>query len=124
LFRWGSNGTRRALPPRGISVSRQHIANANSQLDAENQPADPARDIMKKKPSQDDLKPHYDFDYDKLKPNRFAGEKKVYKQTFIVLDEDVSKVFQSSEEVNVLLRSAIRAMRAAAPRLRRKRRAL
>jgi hypothetical protein len=65
---------------------------------------------MKKKPSEDDLRPHYDFDYDKIKPNRFAGEKKVYKQTFVVLDEDVSKVFQSSEDVNVVLRLAIRAM--------------
>lgn len=72
---------------------------------------------MKKKTSDnDDLRPHYDFDYSTMKPNRFAGEKKVYKQTFIVLDEDVSKVFQSSEDVNVVLRSAIRAMRTAAPK--------
>jgi len=77
---------------------------------------------MKKKPREDDLRPHYDFDYDKMKPNRFAGEKKVYKQTFVVLDEDVSKVFQSSEEVNLVLRSAIRAMRTAAPRLRAQKR--
>ena len=73
---------------------------------------------MKKTPSRDDLRPHYDFDYDKMKPNRFGGEKKVYKQTFVVLDEDVSKVFQSSEDVNVVLRSAIRAMRKAASKLR------
>lgn len=59
-----------------------------------------------------------------MKPNRFASEKKVYKQTFIVLDEDVSKVFQSSEDVNVVLRSAIRAMRTAVPKPRvQKRRA-
>lgn len=78
---------------------------------------------MKKKISEnDDLRPHYDFDYSKMKPNRFAGEKKVYKQTFIVLDEDVSKVFQSSEEVNVVLRSAIRAMRTAAQRPRAQKR--
>ena len=105
-FKW--NETRAAAS--GISLSGQHIANANSRLDGENQPNDPARDIMKKKPREDDLRPHYDFDYDKMKPNRFASEKKVYKQTFVVLDEDVSKVFQSSEEVNILLRSAIRAM--------------
>jgi LDH2 family malate/lactate/ureidoglycolate dehydrogenase len=42
---------------------------------------------MKKKTSEnDDLRPHYDFDYAKMKPNRFASGKKVYKQTFIVLD--------------------------------------
>ena len=46
---------------------------------------------MKKKTPDDDLRPHYDFDYSKMKPNRFAGEKKVYKQTFIVLDEDVPR---------------------------------
>ena len=73
--------------------------------------------VMKKKATDnDDLRAHYDFDYDKMKPNRFAAEKKVYKQTFIALDEDVSKVFQSSEDVNVVLRSAIRAMRTAAPK--------
>jgi len=65
-----------------------------------------------------DLRRHYEFDYSEMKPNRFAGEKKVYKQTFIVLDEDVSKVFQSSEEVNVVLRSVIRAMRNAPTRRR------
>ena len=74
--------------------------------------------MKKKTPDNDELRPHYDFDYDKMKPNRFAGEKKVYKQTFVVLDEDVSKVFQSSEDVNLMLRSAIRAMRTAAPRAR------
>ena len=57
-----------------------------------------------------------------MKPNRFAGVKKVYKQTFIVLDEDVSKVFQSSEDVNVVLRSAIRAMRTATPKPRAQKR--
>ena len=77
-----------------------------------------ANAMKKKTPDNDDLRAHYDFDYTKMKPNRFAGEKKVYKQTFIVLDEDVSKVFQSSEDVNVVLRSAIRAMRTAAAKPR------
>lgn len=74
---------------------------------------DPVRTTMTKTTEEDELRPYYEFDYTKMKPNRFAGEKKVYKQTFIVLDEDVSKVFQSSEDVNVVLRSAIRAMRTA-----------
>jgi len=39
--------------------------------------------IMKKTPDEDDLRPHYDFDYTKMKPNRFAGEKKVYKESTI-----------------------------------------
>jgi len=78
--------------------------------------------MKKKTPENDELRPHYDFDYGKMKPNRFAGEKKVYKQTFIVLDEDVSKVFQSSEDVNVVLRSAIRAIRTAIPKHRAQKR--
>jgi hypothetical protein len=39
---------------------------------------------MKKAPElDDDLRPHYDFDYSKMKPNRFVGEKKVYKKSFV-----------------------------------------
>jgi hypothetical protein len=37
--------------------------------------------MKKKTPASDDLRPHYDFDYAKMKPNRFAGEKKVYKRS-------------------------------------------
>lgn len=51
-----------------------------------------------------------------MKPNRFAGQKMIYKKTFVTLDEDVSKVFQSSEDVNTVLRYAIKAMRTAAPK--------
>jgi hypothetical protein len=54
--------------------------------------------------------------FDGMKPNRFAGVKKIYKQTPVMLDEDVSKVFQSSADVNTVLRSAIRAMQTAAPK--------
>lgn len=74
---------------------------------------------MKKKASEDfedDLRPHYDFDYSKMRLNPYAGRKKIYKKTFVTLDEDVSKVFQSSEDVNTVLRSAINAMRTAAPK--------
>lgn len=72
---------------------------------------------MKKKTSEeanDDLRAHYDFDYSKMKPNRFAERPKVYRQTYVALDEDVSEVFQTSESVNAVLRSAIKALRAAA----------
>lgn len=74
---------------------------------------------MKKKTSEDlddDLRPHYDFDYAKMKPNPYAGRKKIYKKTFVILDEDVSKVFQSSEDVNTVLRTTIKAMQMAAPK--------
>jgi hypothetical protein len=37
---------------------------------------------MKKAPDlDDDLRPHHDFVYTKMKPNRFAGVKKVYKES-------------------------------------------
>lgn len=68
-------------------------------------------------PEDDDLRPEYPPEFFKnMKPNRFAGVKKIYKRTFVTLDEDVSMVFQSSEAVNTLLRSAIEAMRTAAPK--------
>jgi hypothetical protein len=75
-------------------------------------------DDMKKTSSEDlddDLRPHYDFDYKKMKPNRFArmdyefedGTKRV------LLDPDVAATFGSSESVNDVLRSVIKAMRTA-----------
>lgn len=70
---------------------------------------------MKKSPENrlDELRDHYDFDYDQSKPNRFATAEKVYKQTLVILDEDVSRVFDSSEAVNTVLRTAVKAMRTA-----------
>jgi hypothetical protein len=67
--------------------------------------------MKKKPPDKDDLRPHYDFDIKKMKPNRFASQELVHKQTFVVLDEDVSKVFDSSERVNSALRKVIRGSR-------------
>jgi hypothetical protein len=65
-------------------------------------------------PLDDDLRPEYGPDFFKnMRPNRFAGV------TFappIYLDEDVAEVFDSSEAVNTVLRSAIKAMRKAAPK--------
>jgi hypothetical protein len=60
--------------------------------------------------SHDELRPHYDFDFSKMKRNRFAG---MHLSVPIYLDDDVAEVFDSSEAVNIVLRSAIRAMRRA-----------
>ena len=78
-------------------------------------------------PLVDDLRPEYGPDFFKnMRPNRFVGV------TFappIYLDEDVAEVFDSSEAVNTVLRSAIKAMsksaakRAKTPNLPRKRKA-
>lgn len=59
-------------------------------------------------PLEDDLRPHYDFDYSKAKPNRFA--KKLEKHTVVVLDKEVSKVFRTTKQVNHALHALIDAM--------------
>ena len=65
----------------------------------------------------DDLRPHYDFDFKKMKPNKYAGMELNFKgRRSVFLDEDVADVFDSSEAVNAVLRSAIKAMRMAAPK--------
>lgn len=63
-------------------------------------------------PDADEMRSHYDFDYSKARPNRFA-ERFKNETIAVILDADVADVFNSSESVNTVLRSAIRAMRAA-----------
>jgi hypothetical protein len=72
---------------------------------------------MKKAPARqesDDLRPEYDFDYSKSRPNRFASRIQP-DSVAVVLDPDVASVFDTSDSVNRFLRSAISAM----PRKRR-----
>ncbi|MCL4548824.1 MAG: hypothetical protein M1495_09660 [Bacteroidetes bacterium] len=57
------------------------------------------------KPRTHTLKKKQKFDYSKSKPNRFA---KTEKQVVVQIDEDVAKVFSSSEDVNNALRTLIR----------------
>ena len=66
---------------------------------------------MKKKTSEpDDLRAEYPKDFFKsMKPNRFAGKD----PRRVTLDADVAEVFDSSESVNAVLRSTIKAMRSA-----------
>jgi len=57
----------------------------------------------------DELRPEYDFDYSKARPNRFAGQ--VDKsQVVVMLDPDISEVFTTSESVNAVLRALIKTM--------------
>jgi len=51
----------------------------------------------------------YRFDYTKSRPNRFTSHMKG-RTVAIVLDPDVASVFGSSESVNSLLRSVIKAL--------------
>ncbi len=65
--------------------------------------------IMKKQKDKtmidenDELQPHYDFDYSKAKPNRFAARIN-QESVIVVLDPDVADVFPTSESVNEALR--------------------
>ena len=54
-------------------------------------------------PEQDELKAHYDFDYGKAKPNRFAARLN-QESLMVVLDPDVAAIFPTSESVNETLR--------------------
>lgn len=57
----------------------------------------------------DDMLPEYNFDYNKARPNRFAG--RISKERVVVLlDPEVSEVFTTPESVNTVLRALITAM--------------
>ena len=58
--------------------------------------------------ASDDLRPEYDFDYRKARPNRFASRKK--DRLTVVLDPDVAQVFTTPESVNTILRALIATM--------------
>lgn len=68
------------------------------------------------KPQDDDqaqsvgeLRTHYEFDYSKARPNRFAGQLSE-EAIVVVLDPDVAAVFTTSEEANQALRVLIDAL--------------
>jgi hypothetical protein len=63
---------------------------------------------IKLEPLDDDLRPHYDIDYSKARPNRFAKLPK--EQTIVLLDKEVSKIFRTPEQVNHALHALIDAM--------------
>jgi hypothetical protein len=68
----------------------------------------------------EDMLSEYNFDYDKAKPNRFAG--RISKNRVVVLlDPEVSEVFTTPESVNTVLRALITTMPASPKRdVRRK----
>jgi hypothetical protein len=59
----------------------------------------PADEIL----TDDDVKDHYDFDYSKAKPNRFA-ERLAQDSLMVALDPDMAAIFPTSEAVNEALR--------------------
>ncbi len=62
-----------------------------------------------RRPAPADIRAEYHFDYRKARPNRFAALMKG-STVAVVLDPDVASVFQTSEAVNLLLRSVISAL--------------
>ena len=56
-----------------------------------------------------ELRPEYRFDFHKAKPNRFAGQPQEGR-VVVVLDPDVSEVFQTPNSVNEVLRALIKTM--------------
>ena len=56
----------------------------------------------------DEMRAEYHFDYSKARPNRFAARKK--ERLIVILDPDVSKVFDKPETVNNVLRALIATM--------------
>jgi hypothetical protein len=56
-----------------------------------------------------ELRAHYEFDYSKAKPNRFASQLSE-ESIAVVLDPDVAAVFTTSEEANQALRVLIDAL--------------
>lgn len=59
---------------------------------------------------KDELKPHYDFDYSKAKPNRFA-EKYNRMVRRVGLAPDIADEFPTEDSVNEALREYIRITR-------------
>ena len=69
---------------------------------------------MKKTPASKprkikEMASEYRLDYKKAKPNRFA-EKMKQNPVVVLLDEDVAKVFNTTEQVDKALRALISAM--------------
>lgn len=62
---------------------------------------------------EDDLRPEYEFDYARARPNRFANSPG---RRLVMLDGDVAAVFRDAAAVNHALRSLAGGTRAAAPR--------
>jgi hypothetical protein len=58
---------------------------------------------------RDYMRAEYQLDYNKARPNRFAGRIDK-KQLVVILDQDISEVFPTPESVNAALRALISAI--------------
>jgi hypothetical protein len=62
----------------------------------------------KQRRDSSEIRPEYQFDYSRAKPNRFASGMN-RPVVAVILDSDVAGVFDSSAKVNAQLRSAMSA---------------
>lgn len=60
--------------------------------------------VITERSLNDELQPEYEIDYKKVKRNPYYKTNR----TLIEIDEDVAKVFQSSEQVNFILKAIIK----------------
>ena len=58
---------------------------------------------------EDDLKPEYDFSYQTPRLNRFA-QRSPEKTMVVALDEDITRVFKTPEDVVKVLRTLAQAL--------------
>jgi hypothetical protein len=58
---------------------------------------------------REDMKPEYQFDYTKAKPNRFT-QRQANGSLVVVLDPDIAHVFTTPEAVKKVLRALIATM--------------
>jgi len=63
----------------------------------------------RKSPAAPEMRPEYRLDYSRARPNRFASRVPA-NAVAVVLDPEVTSVFGSSDSVNALLRSVVKAM--------------
>ena len=76
------------------------------------------REHMKKMPTRvetDEMRPEYDFDYSKARPNPYAARLKGH-SVAVLLAPDVAPSFPTADSVNDILRAVIKAV----PRPRRR----
>ena len=59
--------------------------------------------------AREELKPEYQFDYTKAKPNRFA-QQQADGSLVVILDPDIAHVFTTPEAVKKVLRALIATM--------------
>ena len=65
--------------------------------------------VPRKRKTPSGMRSEYRLDYSRARPNRFA-DRVPANAVAVVLDPDVTAVFGSSDSVNALLRSVVRAM--------------